>query len=66
MGLVQASAHATEALQRLSEVHATRSAEVAALRTDLASGVNRAHELELKLVRALALLEAQGSQAKKG
>jgi len=56
--LVQASAQTTEALQRLSEVQATRSAEVAALQTDLASAINRAHELELKLVRAKALLEA--------
>ena len=64
--LVQASAQATEALQRLSEVQATRSAEVAALQTDLASAINRAHELELKLVRAQALLEAQGIQAEKG
>jgi hypothetical protein len=64
--LVQASAQATEALQRLSEVQAIRSAEVAALQTDLASAVSRAHELELKLVRAQALLEAQGSQAEKG
>jgi len=63
--LVQASAQATEALQRHSAVQATRSAEVATLQTDLASAVNRAHELELKLVRAQALLEAQGIQAEK-
>ena len=55
---MQASAQTTEALLRLSEIQATRSAEVAALQTDLASTVNRAHELELKLVRAQALLEA--------
>jgi hypothetical protein len=64
--LVQASAQATEALERLSEVQANRSDEVSALQTELASAVNRAHEFELKLVRAQALLEAQGSQAEKG
>jgi len=61
--LVQASAQAAEALQKLSEVQAARSAEVATLQTDLASAVSRAHELELKLVRAQALLEAQSNKA---
>jgi chromosome segregation ATPase len=63
--LVQASAQAAEALQELSELQATRSADVAALQTDLASAVRRAHELELKLVRAQALLEAKGTKAGK-
>jgi predicted nucleic acid-binding Zn-ribbon protein len=63
--LVQASAQAAEALQKLSDVQAARSAEVAALQTELVGAVGRAHELELKLVRAQALLEAKGMKAEK-
>jgi len=62
--LVKASAQAAEALQSLAEVQAARSAEVAALRNELARAVTKAHELELKLVRARALLEAKGIEAK--
>ena len=61
--LVQASAQAAEALEKLAEVQASRSADVAGLQRDLASAVAKAHELELKLVRAQALLEAQGAKA---
>jgi hypothetical protein len=35
---------------------------VAALQADLAAAVRKAHELELNLVRAEALLEAKGIQ----
>ena len=62
--LVQASAQAAEVLQKLAEAQAARSAETAALQSDLASAVNKAHDLELKLVRAQALLEAKGSRPK--
>ena len=63
--LVQTSAQAADALQKLCEVQAARSANVAALQADLASAVSRAHELELKLVRAQALLEAKGMKAER-
>lgn len=63
--LVQASAQAAEALQKLAEVQAARSAEIAALQRDLASAVSKAHELELKLVRAQALLEAKSVRGQK-
>ena len=59
--LVQAGAQAAEALQKLAKVQAARSAETAALQSDLASAVNKAHGLELKLVRAQALLEARNT-----
>lgn len=61
--LGQANAKAAEALQRLSEVQAARSAETAALQSDLSKAVEKAHELELKFVRAQALLEAKGFKA---
>ena len=60
--LVQASAQAAEALQRLAEVQTARAVEAAALQGDLANAVGKAHELELKLVRAQAVLEAKGTQ----
>ena len=47
--LVQAGSQAAEALQKLAEVQAARSTEVAALQADLASAVTKAHDLELKL-----------------
>ena len=36
--------------------------QVAALQADLTAAVRKAHELELQLVRATALLEAKGIQ----
>jgi chromosome segregation ATPase len=63
--LVQASAQAAQALQTLTQVQAARSAEVATLQSDLDRAVSKAHELELKLVRAQALLEAKGIKAEK-
>lgn len=63
--LVAASAQVAEALQKLAEVQAARSAEVATLQRDLAGAVKQAHELELKLVRAEALLGARGTPPRK-
>lgn len=60
--LIQASAQAAQALQELAEVQTARSAEVAGLQRDLAHAVKEAHELQLKLVRAQALLEAKGAR----
>jgi len=60
--LVQVSAQASEALQKLAEVQAARSAEVTSLQRDLALAVSKGHDLELKLVRAQALLEAKGGR----
>ena len=63
--LVQVSGQAAEALQRLAAVQAAHAGDLASLQTDLASAVAKAHELELKLVRAQALLEANSGQAEK-
>ena len=41
----------------------THAAQVAALQADLTAAVRKAHELELNVVRAEALLEAKGIQA---
>lgn len=60
--LVKAGSQAAEALQELADVQAARSAEVAAFQGDLASAVSKAHDLELKLVRAQALLEAKAAR----
>jgi hypothetical protein len=46
----------------LAESRATHAAQVAALQADLTAAVRKAHELELNLVRAEALLEAKGIQ----
>jgi chromosome segregation ATPase len=64
--LVQASGKATEALQRLAAVQAAHADEVASLQAGLAGAVSKAHDLELELVRAQALLEAKGKAAKPG
>lgn len=63
--MIQANAQASEALQSLAKVQAARTAEVSALQNDLTSAVKKAHELELKLVRAQALLEAKGKKIEK-
>ncbi len=59
--LEQATAQAAQAVQTLAELQATRSAELATLQSELARAVGRAHELELKWVRAQALLEAKAT-----
>lgn len=63
--LVQATKQSAETLERLSQVQTQHSTEVAALQSSLASAVNKAHELELKLVRAQSLLEAKEIKAVK-
>ena len=58
----EASTQAAGALQNLAEARAVHAAQVAALQADLTAAVRKAHELELNLVRAEALLEAKGIQ----
>jgi chromosome segregation ATPase len=56
----EASTQAADALQKLTKAQTAHAAETAALRAEAASAVAKAHELELQLVRATALLEAKG------
>lgn len=58
----EATTQAAGALQNLAEARAAHAAQVAALQGDLTAAVRKAHELELNLVRAEALLEAKGIQ----
>jgi len=61
--MIQANAQAAEALQSLAKVQAARTDEVSALQNDLTNAVSKAHELELKLVRAQALLESKDGKS---
>jgi len=54
-----ASTQAADALQKLAEAQAAHAAQIATLQADVTSAVRKAHELELQLVRAKALLEAK-------
>ncbi|HZM06211.1 MAG TPA: hypothetical protein VFC44_24685 [Candidatus Saccharimonadales bacterium] len=58
----EATSQAAGALKNLAEARAAHAAQVAALQADLTAAVRKAHELELNLVRAEALLEAKGIQ----
>ena len=58
----EATTQAAAALQNLAEARAAHAAQVLALQDDLAAAVRKAHEHELNLVRAEALLEAKGIQ----
>jgi chromosome segregation ATPase len=56
----EATTQAAAALQNLAETRASHAAQMAALQADLTAAVRNAHELELNLVRAEAVLEAKG------
>jgi chromosome segregation ATPase len=58
----EATTQAAAALQNLAEARAAHAAQVASLQDDLTAAVRKAHEHELNLVRAEALLEAKGIQ----
>lgn len=55
----EASTQAAAALQKLAAAQAAHSTEVATLQANLTNAVRKAHEFELQLVRATALLEAK-------
>jgi chromosome segregation ATPase len=59
----KASARAAEALQMLAADRAAHAVEVANLQQNLAAAVSKAHEMELKVVRAETLLGAKRTQA---
>jgi hypothetical protein len=58
----EATTQAAGALQSLAEARAVHAAQLGAVQDDLAAAVRKAHEHELNLVRAVALLEAKGIQ----
>jgi hypothetical protein len=58
----QATTQVAEVLKNLAEARASHAVQVAALQADLTAAVRKAHELELNVVRAEALLEAKGIQ----
>ena len=60
--LADATAQAAGALQKLAEAQTTHAGQIGALQAELTAAVRKAHELELQLVRATALLEAKGIQ----
>jgi chromosome segregation ATPase len=60
--LAEAATQAAGALQKLAEAQAAHATQVAALQADLTAAMRKDHELELQLVRAVALLEAKGIQ----
>ncbi|HEV2247246.1 MAG TPA: DNA-binding protein [Terriglobia bacterium] len=57
----EANAKATEVLGRLAETQAKHTTQMAAMQAERDEAVMRAHQMEIKLTRALALLEAGGS-----
>ena len=59
VALAEASSQAAGALQKLTEIQASHATQVAALQADLAAAVRKAHDLELQVVRNVALLEAK-------
>jgi chromosome segregation ATPase len=61
----EATTQAAAALQNLAEARAAHAAQVSALQDDLTAVVHKAHEHELNLARAEALLEAKGMQRPK-
>ena len=60
--LTEATTQAANALQKLAELQTAYAAQVADLQAELTAAVRRAHDFELQLVRANALLEAKGIQ----
>ena len=61
--LAQANAQAAKALESLAATQSAHSAEVGALQRKLADTIQKAHDQELRLVRAEATMEAKGCHA---
>jgi chromosome segregation ATPase len=61
--LGQVEARATDALQKLADSQTMHTTQMAALLADRDTAAEKAHDAELKLVRALAFLEARGNPA---
>jgi chromosome segregation ATPase len=62
--LLKATEQASQTIQKLAEERSAHAAELMTLRDELASGVRKAHELELELVRIRAVAELQNPIAK--
>ncbi len=61
----EAGIEAAKALRELADDRGAHATQVTALRADLTTAQFNAHEFELQLVRARALLEAQGLAGEK-
>jgi hypothetical protein len=61
--LAQAEARATDALQKLIDSQANDKCQMTAMRAERDYAVNKAHDIEIKLARALAFLEARSIPA---
>ena len=59
--VAQTNAKASEALARLAETQADHAGQMTVMQAERDIAINKAHELELKLVRALALAESNGN-----
>jgi chromosome segregation ATPase len=59
--VAQANAKASEALACLAETQAKHAGQMTAMQAERDTAITKAHELELKLVRALALAESNGN-----
>lgn len=60
--VAQVETRATDALQRLADSQAMHATQMLALRADRDNAVNKAHDTELKLARALAFLVARANR----
>jgi uncharacterized damage-inducible protein DinB len=58
----QVETRATDALQKLADSQAMHPTQMAAMQADRDNAATKAHDTELKLVRALAFLGARGNQ----
>ena len=61
--LCEASGQAARALQQLADAQADHASQTRKLQADLDEALRKAHDLELELVRARALMEARGMGA---
>jgi hypothetical protein len=61
--LCEASAQSARALQQLADAQADHASQTRKLQADLDEALRKAHDLELELVRARALMEARGMEA---
>ena len=61
--LCEASGQAARALQQLADAQADHASQTRKLQADLDEALRKAHDLELELVRARALMEARGMEA---
>ena len=60
--LTEATYQTASSLQKLAELQSAHAAQIAHLQSELNTALQKAHEMELKAVRTMALLEARSTQ----